>query len=73
MWCPYILKVLDWVEETGRWKSRGKNWLGGVLDGGGQEPLALVHLVLLHLAEWCTEGPLRDLKGNTEGWCGLGC
>ena len=34
---------------------------------GGQEHLALVHLVLLHLAEWCTEGPLRDLKGYTLG------
>ena len=39
--------------------------IGLDLDGDGQEPLALAHLVLLHLAEWCAEGPLRDLKGNT--------
>ena len=30
----------------------------------GREPLALVQLVFLHPAECCTEGPLRDLKGN---------
>ena len=33
--------------------------------------MALVYLVLLHLAEWYTEGPLSDHKGNTvgkEGW-----
>ena len=51
-----------------RRKGLAWNW---VLDRGGQEPLALVYLVLLHLAEWYTEGPLRDLKGNTvgkEGW-----
>ena len=48
-----------------RWKVGGKYWPGEVLVRGGQEPLALAHLVLLHLAEWCAEGPLRDLKGNT--------
>ena len=48
-----------------------KDWPGLGLDRDGQEPLALAHLMLLHLAEWCAEGPLRDLKGNTEGWCGL--
>ena len=37
----------------------------------GQEPLALVHLLLLHLAEQCTEGPLIAQKGYTEGW-GMG-
>ncbi len=41
--------------------------LGWVLERDGQEPLALVHLVLLHLAEWCTEGPLNAHKGNTNG------
>ncbi len=47
--------------------------LGWVLERDGQEPLALVHLVLLHLAEWCTEGPLNAHKGNTNGYgCGLG-
>ena len=58
--------------EDKRIKKNGER-IGLDLDGDGQEPLALAHLVLLHLAEWCAEGPLRDLKGNTEGWCGLGC
>ena len=41
---------------------------GWVLEEmGGQEPLALVQLVLLHLAECCTEGPLNAHKGNTMG------
>ena len=37
---------------------------GWVLEEmGGQEPLALVHLLLLHLAEQCTEGPLIAQRG----------
>ena len=37
----------------------------------GREPLALVQLVLLHPAEYCTEGPLNAHKGNTEWIMGL--
>ena len=55
-WCPYILKVLDWVEETGRWKDRGKDWYGGVLDGVGQEPFIHDLQVFLHLAGCRSEG-----------------
>ena len=49
---------------------------------GGQEPLAHILLVLLHLAEHRIEGPLIAQKGITEGmgnglgWeegNGLGC
>ena len=40
-----------------------KDWFGLVRDG--RETLAHMLWVLLHPAEHSTEGPLRDLKGNT--------
>ena len=64
LWIPFILKVW-WERSKEWWKERDKDWPGWGLDRDGQEPLALAHLVLLHLAEWCAEGPLRDLKGYT--------
>ena len=58
-------------EGGGGEERKGLAWWGAGREG--QEPLALVHLVLLHLAEWCTEGPLSDHKGNTWGlWAGRG-
>ena len=43
------------------------DWIGP--DWKGREPVALMQLVLLHPAERCIEGPLRDLNGDTiRGW-----
>ena len=48
LWIPFILKV--WWERTRGLMKIGER-IGLDLDGDGQEPLALAHLVLLHLAE----------------------
>ena len=52
-------------------EGEGVAWIW-VLERVGQEPLALMHLVLLHLAEQCIEGPLSDHKGITDGVLGWG-